>query len=135
MTNITKEAKFKLPRHRKDCAYRTSAGKDFCNCKAKFNGKPFAHWQRMAQKDVVEALVHAVAVANSNALYSLPSMLAEQQLWNLLSGYPDLVEEVLEERYRCIKGFNAIMEDICSGRGLPLFDPSAVGLPDNRPKP
>ena len=126
--------KFEMPRHRKTCAYATSSGKEFCDCAAKFNGKPFAHWQRMAQKDVVDTLVRALSIAESNALYSLPSVLAAQQLRNILSEHPDLMREILEEHDRCAEGFAAIMQSICGGEWLPYFDPSSVGLPDNRPE-
>jgi len=127
------QTNFKLPRHRKTCAYVTSKGKELCDCSAKFNGKPFAHWQRMAQKDVVETLVRALSIAESSAPYSLPAVLVVQQLLHLLESFSvDVVDEVNYDRERCVAGFAAIMRDICSGEWSPYFDPSAVGLPDNR---
>lgn len=120
------DLRYKTPRHRKDCAVHSG---ELCSCSAKFNGKPFRHWQQMARKDVADTLLRALVKAEAGAPYRLPSLLVMSELQRLLEQYPDEAKEVAAEQERCAAGFSAIMQEICSGEWNPLFDPEAVGLP------
>jgi hypothetical protein len=87
--------------HAKYCSYRRTAGDPepaLCHCGCKFNGKPFAYWQDMAKRLVVECLVRA-SVGLDGEHVALPAQLAAQRLMMLARRESDdLTEQVLKER-------------------------------------
>jgi len=122
--------KFKVPEHDRDCAFRQAKGVTSvrCTCKAKFGGKPFAYWQDMAEELVADCLLRDVDRTEDE--YSLPRYLASVRLWDIARReVPKELLAVLQQRDACLRGMQAALNDICSGKWNPLFDPSAFGMP------
>jgi len=125
--------KFKVPEHDRDCAFRQAKGVTSvrCTCKAKFGGKPFAHWQDMAEELVADCLLRDVDRTEDE--YSLPRYLASVRLWEIARReVPKELLAVLQQRDASLRGMQAALNDICSGNWNPNFDPSAFGLPDKK---
>ena len=80
--------------------------------RARFNGKPFSHWEQMADELVIEQLVRA---ANLGEHQSLIGYLASKRLMELAqTENPTILERVLTTRDRCVQGFQQIMADLSS---------------------
>lgn len=87
-------------------------------CRRFYNGKPFEHWQRMADKLVIETLVRA---ANPDAT-SIVIMLACEKLTHLAKALdPVIYAEVCDERDRCMSGLAALMGEITSPGAPPII--------------
>lgn len=81
----------------------------------KFNGKPLAHWQEMADEIVIDALVRAAMQHLASEHASLPGYIAGQRLMEIAKAEnPTMLEKVLAIRAACIQGFQRIMADIFS---------------------
>lgn len=106
-----------MRQHAKYCCYRQTAGDpepSRCNCKLKFNGRPFAYWQDMAKRLVVECLVRA-SIGLDGEHVALPAQLAAQRLMMLaLLEDSNLVKQVLEER----DNFAANLHSMLSGNAM-----------------
>jgi len=88
-------------KHKSICSY-VKNHRNKCDCSAKFNGKPFSHWQSEADRFVVDTLLRAVY--NSQEPYSILAELAVRRLREIVEQEnPTLVEELEEERVRCMK--------------------------------
>lgn len=78
----------------------------------RFNGKPFSHWEEMANELVIEQLVRA---ANLGEHQSLVGHLASKRMMEIAAAEnPGLLAKVLGYRDRCLQGFANIMTDIRS---------------------
>lgn len=127
------DLKFKVPHHAKYCAFRQAKGVTSvrCTCKAKFGGKPFSHWQDMAEELVADALLRDIDRMADG--YALPRYLAHVRLLGIArSEVPEELLEVMAQRDRAIQGLQVFMDDFCQGKRLPHVDPSAFGVPDKR---
>jgi len=83
-----------MPNHAKKCAFLNDT-RAHCTCKAKFNGKPFAHWQREAERLVVSQLLSASMLEET----SIIGLLARRRILDLaIAEHPELVTELLQER-------------------------------------
>jgi hypothetical protein len=125
--------KFKVPKHDRDCAFRQAKGVTSvrCTCKAKFGGKPFAHWQDMAEELVADCLLRDIDRMDDE--YSLPRYLAHVRLLDIARReVPQELLTVMEQRDRAIQGLQAFMDDVCRGKKFPNLDLEALGFPDKR---
>lgn len=78
----------------------------------RFNGKPFQHWQDLADELVIENLVRAAGQTDER---SLVGYLAHKRLMELAEAEnPTLFQRVLAQRDRCHAGFRNIMQEILS---------------------
>lgn len=103
----------KMPKHAKYCAFLEDTHAH-CTCKTKFNGKPFSHWQKEADRLVVDGLIRASMLDAR----SIIGKLASARLLNLAyEESSELVKEVLEDRSRCQVGMAIAMAEMT---GLPL---------------
>ena len=111
-----------MRQHAKYCCYRQTAGDpepSRCNCKLKFNGHPFAYWQDMAKRLVVECLVRA-SDGLEGEHQALPAQLAAQRLMTLaLLEDSDLVKQVLQERDNFIENLSAVISNSSSSNNKP----------------
>lgn len=101
-----------LPKHTKKCIY-TISGENLwtlCDCRAKFNGKPFAHWQKLAQREVIDHILRAPCMFNEGDTQSIIDKLTRDRLRYLINEEsPELVQELIEERERCSGTMSAFM--------------------------
>jgi hypothetical protein len=72
-----------------------------------FNGKPIEHWQKQADKLVIECLVRA---SNVDTRSIVGEMAHERLLALALAISPELLQEVLGDRARCQAGLALAMD-------------------------
>ena len=73
-------------------------------------GKPMSHWEAVARRDIIELLIRAAYTGDNR---SASGGIVRARLIELAKMEdPVLLEEVLDERFRCIEGFSRIMKDI-----------------------
>jgi hypothetical protein len=86
-------------KHSKMCVYVCN-GYDLwtdCTCRAKFNKKPFKHWQEMARDHVVDAILREALLRTDDR--SVPGLLARAKLFGLVMDLDsDRVHRLLEEK-------------------------------------
>lgn len=100
----TKKMKRKDTRKRHDIpAYGWSKNKKF------FNGKPAEHWDREAEKLVIDCLVRASMLDTR----SIVGEKASKRLLELAQAEnPELYQAVLDERARCQAGLRSLMGEM-----------------------
>jgi len=104
----------KLPKHEEQCYYKQN-GHDLwhmCDCKAKFLGEPFSHWQKRAQEWVIETLLTAASSQDGPHL-SIIGVLYQEHLLKLANAESkEMVKQVLEVRKTMKGNFNSLMNEI-----------------------
>ena len=80
------------------------------DARGRFCGKPLKHWQREARKLVMDSLVRSMTGG-----ISIIHAMANARLLEIAKAEdPEMLDEVLAERDRCVSGFKLIMQDILS---------------------
>lgn len=73
-------------------------------------GKSAAYWEQVAKKSLIERLVRAAFQCDERTIHG--SLTARRLIELASTEDPDLYVEVLQDRSRCIEGFEAIMTDL-----------------------
>ncbi len=75
-----------------------------------YNGKPMSHWQAEADKLVADILIRGL---NHCDPLSIIGRLARPQIEKFMNQMDkSVIDSVMDERDRCVRGFCAIMSDI-----------------------